>query len=137
MGQTFETLNACENVTAVDASGLFYNWDEFYDTYYRKPEAGTVNVNHIFSFEKNRNEKQCIMTTKEAANSDVQNQQNLFFQKRNMTLVHRKLSLLHGKPRLIKGPGLNPIKQVDLFTKWRAIVPFEFKDEICRTKRRG
>ena len=70
------------------------------------------------------------MTTKEAANSDVQNQQNLFFQKKNMTLVHRKLSLLHGKPKLIKGPGLNPIKQVDFFTKWRAEICPERSDEI-------
>ena len=48
-----------------------------------------------------------------------------------MTLAHRKLSVIHGKPKLIKGPGLHPMKQVDLLTKWRPIIPFEFKDVIC------
>ena len=28
-------------------------------------------------------------------------------------------------------PGLKPIKQVHLYTKWRAVVPHLYKDKIC------
>ena len=71
------------------------------------------------------------MTSKEAANSEDSHQQNLFFLKRNLKLYYRKLQLLFKKPKRIKPPGLNSIKQVDLFTKWRPIVPFEYKNITC------
>ena len=28
-------------------------------------------------------------------------------------------------------PDLKPIKQVHLYTKWRAVIPHPYKDEIC------
>ena len=131
MEQTFDVLNACENVHAIDASGLFYDWDSLYDGFYKKPESGSVNKNHIFSFTISNIDKRCIMTSKEAANSEDTHQQNLFYLQRNLKLCYRKLRLLFKNPKYIKPPGLSAIKQVDLFIKWRPIVPFQYKDITC------
>ena len=38
---------------------------------------------------------------------------------------------MYHKPKQISGPGLPPIKHVDIFTKWRQIVHFEYKDITC------
>ena len=48
-----------------------------------------------------------------------------------MTPAIRRLSLLYDTPEVISDPGLHAIKHVDLFTKWRQVVPFEFKDITC------
>ena len=37
----------------------------------------------------------------------------------------------HGTPQVLTPPGLKPIKQVELYTKWRPVVPEEFRDHIC------
>ena len=39
--------------------------------------------------------------------------------------------LKYGKVEVIKAPGLKPIKQVELYQKWRPLVPEEFADKIC------
>jgi len=39
--------------------------------------------------------------------------------------------LRHGKSQVITQPELKPIKQVELYTKWRPVVPEEFRDHIC------
>ena len=31
----------------------------------------------------------------------------------------------------MKKPGIQPIKQIELGTKWRALVPEEFWDDVC------
>ncbi len=68
------------------------------------------------------------MTTKEFENSNSLHSQQLLKKPQNMTYPIRQLSFIYHKPNQISGPGLPPIKQVDLFTKWRQIVPFEYKD---------
>lgn len=40
----------------------------------------------------------------------------------------RKLKMLYNKQELIEGPGLAPIKTVQLYTKWRKVLPREYQD---------
>ena len=43
----------------------------------------------------------------------------------------RTRRLNFSSPIIIEYEGLKPIKQVELFTKWRPMIPEEFRDEIC------
>ena len=40
-------------------------------------------------------------------------------------------TLKFGSPELEIKKGLSEIKQVELYTKWRKLIPDEFKDEMC------
>ena len=135
MENTFELLNKCENVTAVNAVNLFYDYDKMFDIYDRRPEPGTIVMNHCFEFTKASTKQkglhQITMTSKEANNSHGHYQQILTKKPKHMTNAIRQLALLYHKPDKIDGTGLVPIKQVDLFTKWRHIVPFQYKDIVC------
>lgn len=31
----------------------------------------------------------------------------------------------------IRKPGIKPIKQIELATKWRPLVPIDFQDDVC------
>ena len=131
MDQTFEVLNMSDNVEAINVAGCFRDWDKMYEKYYRKPESGTILMNHVFSFEYTTNKLQVNMVTQEYNNSEGYYTQQLVKKPQNMTHAIRRLSLLYDRPETISDPGLPAIKHVDLFTKWRQIVPFEFKDITC------
>ena len=131
MELAFEVLNISDNVEAINAAGCFRDWDKMYEKYYRKPESGTVVMNHVFSFEYTTNKLQVSMITKEYNNCQGFYTQQLAKNSRSMTSAIRRLSLLYDTPELISAPGLPAIKHVDLFTKWRQVVPFEFKDITC------
>ena len=42
-----------------------------------------------------------------------------------------KLSIADLSPSLEKAPEIADIKQVELFTKWRKLIPDSFQDEMC------
>ena len=35
------------------------------------------------------------------------------------------------QPELESAPGLSEIKQVELYTKWRKLIPDQFQDDVC------
>ena len=43
----------------------------------------------------------------------------------------RKQVLRRGPTNRLKAPGLSNVKQAHLYTKWRKLVPVEFKDLMC------
>ena len=47
------------------------------------------------------------------------------------TKAGRTRILKYGKVEVIKATGLKPIKQVELYKKWRPLLPEEYADEIC------
>ena len=71
------------------------------------------------------------MTTKQSHNSDVTSTQSIKKIDKNTPEYVRKLQILHKRKNFLPKPGLKPIKQVHLFTKWRKVVPYPYKDELC------
>ena len=47
------------------------------------------------------------------------------------TKAGRTRILKYGKVEVIEATWLKPIKQVELYKKWRPLVPEEYADEIC------
>ena len=109
---------------------LHYDWDTYFDKLYKRPAAGTINKNHIFRAD----DSQCTqLTTERIKGVDVQTQNLNKLKPTSLgaTKAGRTRILKYGKVEVIKAPGLKPIKQVDLYQKWRPLVPNEYADEIC------
>ena len=50
---------------------------------------------------------------------------------KNKDLQKWKLAIADLSPSLEKAPEIADIKQVELFTKWRKLIPDSFQDEMC------
>lgn len=45
--------------------------------------------------------------------------------------VGQHLAILSGTPKQMKAPGLREIKQVELYTKYRPLIPEKYRDGLC------
>ena len=131
MDQLMSVLNYSPKVNAIRAPSEFHlDWDSYFDKLYKRPAAGTVTCNHIFRADSGNLAQ---LATESVKNVDVQIQK-LNKVKHNSTAgekAARTRVLRHGTPQVITPPGVKPIKQVELYTKWRPVVPEEFRDHIC------
>ena len=112
-------------VIRVDSSS-FHNWDGFLTTKlsYRKAIKDCSKF-HCFFYDSNQKgavfKKHTILDTKfikETINKQYDNQ----------TWIN---SLSELSPDIERCPGIADIKQVELFTKWRKVIPSQYQDEIC------
>ena len=86
--------------------------------------------NHIFRADSGNLAQ---LATESVKNVDVQIQK-LNKVKHNSTAgekAARTRVLRHGTPQVITPPGVKPITQFELYTKWRPVVPEEFRDHTC------
>jgi len=128
--QALAILGAVENVLPIDASNIHIDYTSLFEKWYKQPASGTIQKNHIFTFDK-ATIKNCLLTTKQSYNSDVTTTQSIKKIDKNTSEWVRKLQILHKRKTFLPKPGLKPIKQVHLFTKWRKVVPHPYKDEVC------
>ena len=128
--ETYRVLGLSDNVMIVPAAGKFKDWDSEFDILYRRPKAGSVTRNHLFTFSYN-DINDVILSTKSANNSSTTTQQKLLKMKKGWDIVDRQHYLANVQPKTIPNPGLSDIKQVHLYTKWRKLVPTEFQDITC------
>ena len=131
MDHLMSVLNYSPKVNSIRAPSEFHlDWEKIFDKLYKQPAAGTVTCNHIFRAES---DNLAQLTTERVNNVDVKIQ-NLNKVKDNSKVEEkaaRTRVLCHGTPQVITPiPGLKPIKQVKLYTKWRPVVPEEFRDLI-------
>ena len=127
--QSLEILNEIDQVTVIDASHLHFDYNTMLSKFYRQPVVGSISKNHVFQFEYNT--KNCLMTTKRSNNVVISSTQPLRYDPRSRKSLHRNLCLLYTVPTKLDGPGLKPIKHVHLYTKWRKILPQQYKDITC------
>ena len=131
MSQMVSVLNVSPKVNVIRATSNFHHdWDKYFDRLYKRPAAGTINKNHIFRADKN---DLAQLTTERIKGVDVkvQNLNTIKDTSSGGNKGARTRILKYGKVDLIKSLGLKPIKQVELYTKWRPLVPDEYKDSIC------
>ena len=123
--KSMETHNNI-NVTVTKASD-FQDWDRFWDSIYKRFVGGTVHSTHIFSASK-ENKTTLLFRADDLPDTAVKSQ-NLM---KKGTDTPNRLALLKS-PQLdvIEAPGIPPIKQVELFSKYRALIPEEFRDTTC------
>ena len=128
--QALDILAAVENVDTIDARDVHIDYTKLFDNWYKQPVSGTIQKNHIFSFDK-ATIKNCVMTTKQSHNSEVTSTQSIKKVKNNFPDWIRALDILNRGMNFVPKPGLKPIKQVHLYTKWRRVVPHPYKDVLC------
>jgi hypothetical protein len=119
--------NSKINVTLTKESD-FKNWDQFFDQHYKRFVSGTTHKTHIFS--ANRNNKTTLLLRADDLPETIQSSQDLL--KKGQALTPERLALLKS-PQLesIVAPGIPPIKQEELFTKYRGLLPVQFQEITC------
>jgi hypothetical protein len=119
-----KVLNSHDQVTAikVDASD-FYDWDSMLDGLYKRP-AGFTEDPHLFSFSADT--PTCVswsmydgqpVTTKDLMKAPKRN--------RDKTVPNRDETLATTTLVAPPAPGMKDIKRMELWSKWRPLIPVE------------
>ena len=122
-----QTLNEQPHVTfeAVDAS-VFFDYGKLLDNFYKPFPVGAIQGNHVYWVESM---KPTVMFTKETAEEPTIAIQ--FWNDKVVSREEREQQLKQLPLQSVPTPGMKPIKQVELYMKWRKFVPAKFADEIC------
>ena len=81
---TYKILDLQDNVIVVPVKGeeLFRDWDEIFDEIYKRPKAGTIKKNHIFSYSDDTIDTVIITTKTSDHSSSMQTQQFIKLKKK-------------------------------------------------------
>ena len=127
--QLTKVLNTAEDVVPVPVrADEFHDWDAFEDSIYKQITSGTVYRTHLFQF--NAKQPGILLTKDTAAPNSTQRQQQLV---KKMNTEERAAIVANYKDYLhtLQTPGIKPIKQYELWHKWRPYVPAEYQDILC------
>ena len=108
-------------------SGDFEEWGSFLDKFYKKLEPGSIQKNHIFEVSHSTT---LVLKTDNITTNVSQDTQELC-KGGGKNNICRKDQLRQIPRSKIKDPGVAEIKQVELYTKYRKFVPFQFQEDIC------
>jgi hypothetical protein len=119
--------NSKINVTVTKESD-FKNWDKFFDQHCKLFVSGATHKTHIFS--ANKDNKTTLLLRADDLPETIQSSQDLL--KKGQALTPERLALLK-LPQLesIVAPGIPPIKQVELFSKYCGLLPVPYQDITC------
>lgn len=134
--QTLEVLGSADNVTVVDASDIHYDVEATMNKFYTNLASGSIVNNHIFKFNNKRRTKMELKSKTSNADATTQIQSIRCDNKQNTGTIYNAIRSLHVKyayrqMKKLSPIGLKPIKQMDLYRKWRPILPQEYKDITC------
>ena len=123
-------LGSNDRVSIVDfPPEEFRDWGKHFDQHYKKMVSGTVAENHVFCVFNN---KPTTMMISQCMGADEElNPKERDFLKKGTNGPNRKHKMQTTMLANLTRPGLNPMKQVELFTKWRKFVPTDLQDEVC------
>ena len=141
---TYSQLLDCMNehdqidVTKMEEKDMF-NFLEWQDKHYKQPTGGSFKRTHLFTFTK-QNLTPTLMLMQDDCNTVVRvdnllptsTRQNAKAKK--MTANDRKIAIssMLNNLNVLKSPGIRPIKQVELYTKWRTLIPdVNDREETC------
>jgi hypothetical protein len=111
------------NVTA----DMFKDWDKHLNKLYKRLEGGTILINHVFRVNKALGGTIIATSEDDHCAAFVQDIKKT----RYVTAGEREGILRVGIPETLDRPGLNLMKEVDLYKKWRKYVPIDLQDDIC------
>ena len=126
--QLTKSMNTHDNIHVnLTTESDFKDWDKFFDSLYKRPAPGTTHKTHIFSATKENK------TTLSFRHDDLPETQAT-----HQDLL-KKGTNTPDRPTLLKSPpldtlvppGIPPIKQVELFSKFRGLIPEAFRDVTC------
>jgi hypothetical protein len=126
--QLIESMQTHQYITVTVAkTSNFQDWDKYFDSLYKRLTPGTTHKTHIFTARKEN--KMTLLFRDNDRPETVATTQDLM-KKRTDTPTWP--ALLQEPPlQTVGAPGIPPIKQVELFTKYRALIPKVFRDVTC------
>ena len=145
--QLYETLNTNQYVDVFKMRPChFHDHRKWQDTVYKTPAGGEFNTTHAFSISapnyniQGSNRQRVTTTTllKQDNNESIVRYDNLLpttrsRKARRMNPEERARKIANMEEELVQlvPTGLKPIKQVELYKKWRPLLPEEFRDTMC------
>ena len=107
----------------------FKNYDKFFSLYYKKPTSGSVTRTHVFTVERGGSD--IFLRLKDCAESPERIQ--LLIKTKKGANLNRRLETLKSLDGLetCVHEGIKPIKQIELWSKWRKHLPEEVQDITC------
>ena len=131
-----EVLRSCPMVEVIDATDLSYEWSKLLNSFYMNVVPGTVQRNHIFKFKVETIKRVQLKTKtstidKATLYQDIRLDHPKSCSKHNDKIRWLTIQKCSALLRPIVKPGLPPIKQFELYTKWRKVVPAVYKDITC------
>ena len=127
--QLMEALNTAEDVAAVRVlPDDFYDWDDFENKLYRQITTGTVNRTHLFQYDER---KPGIITTRDTAAPNSHSHEQQLRNRMDLKSREHLLKTFEMQLKQLQPPGIKPIKQWELWHKWRSFIPPQYQDELC------
>jgi hypothetical protein len=128
MEQMVDCLNTQPHVTFVEVKAdIFKDYGTLFSSFYNQFPPGTIQKNHIFWVDST-NSTTMMMKISHDAQSTVRHN---FKKNNNVSNDNRFRQLMAASLSAVTRPGIKPIKQVELYKKWRPFVPHQFRDQIC------
>jgi hypothetical protein len=125
--QMKERLVVEGQVEIVDATREhFHIWGKALNTFYKKFPRGHIFTNHIFSCNSSA---PTTLRIKEWRDAPTEKKKS--FVKRGTAGSDCSELMKQYELEQLMEPGLQEIKQVELWVKWRKFIPPQFRDEIC------
>jgi hypothetical protein len=124
--QLMDCLDACDYVNAVridDPEETFKDFDKFEEQIYNVSQG--VQVKHLFSSDESN--IGCIVSRKSVLPQDEPFHENL---KKNAATRVSLIQNFEANLTPLPVPGLKRIKQVELYKKWRPIVPPAYQHDV-------
>lgn len=105
-------------------SNDFKDWNKLLDVYYKILEPNNTLINHVFTCDS---ASPGVMSTQRVKYSPIKNQWLLKGRKKqdNWTMFdheQRQELLRVSMPQPLSKVGIKPIKQVEMYTKWRPLI---------------
>jgi hypothetical protein len=121
-------LGLQEGITVINVTAdMFKDWDKHLNKLYKRLEGGTILINHVFRVNKALGGTIIATSEDDHCAAFVQDIKKT----RYVTAGEREGILRVGIPETLDRPGLNLMKEVDLYKKWRKYVPIDLQDDIC------
>ena len=109
----------------------FFNWDKFFNSKNYKMRIKDISTYHCFFYSLELGDN---IEKKRTIDSEIVDREKLKKFKKKTTDNERNLwkqDLKSSFPDVEENTGIAPIKQVELYTKWRPLLPEIYKDEMC------
>lgn len=128
MNQLAECLNLQPNVEFVEVtSDSFKDYGTILDKFYKPFQPGTIQQHHVFAVESTNPTLMKMKTSRD----DDETYSYQFRNNKHIPLNNRFSALQRFNIQVLPRPGVKPIKQVELYKKWRPFIPVQYREEIC------
>ena len=117
----------------------FFDHDKWQNEHYRKPTGGEFKQTHIFRINARggRNGGATVLLKQDDHDAVLRlddlrpTRRSRTARRLNPELRQQAIANMEQNLEQLNAPPLRPIKQVELYSKWRPLIPERYQDETC------